>query len=217
MLLKLLKKEWALCLHPTSWIMLGLCTLILIPNYPYGVSFFYMTLAIFFLSMNARENHDVTFSMTLPVAKRDLVTGRFLLCMLLKLLSLLAAGLMILLHRVLVPVPNAAGMDANLALLGEGLILYGVFHLLFFPAHYRDVSRIGVPFLTASAAVFLLIVLEIVLCHALPLFRDVLDTPDPQYRGAKLIFVLLSAFFYALATWLALRLSQRHFQKLDIR
>ena len=108
-------------------------------------------------------------------------------------------------------------MDANLALLGEGLILYGVFHLLFFPAHYRDVSRIGVPFLTASAAVFLLIVLEIVLCHALPLFRDVLDTPDPQYRGAKLIFVLLSAFFYALATWLALRLSQRHFQKLDIR
>ena len=143
--------------------------------------------------------------------------GRWALKVCPELLSLLAAGLMILLHRVLAPVPNAAGMDANLALLGEGLILYGVFHLLFFPAHYRDVSRIGVPFLTASAAVFLLIVLEIVLCHALPLFRDVLDTPDPQYRGAKLIFVLLGAVFYALATWLALRLSQRRFQKLDIR
>lgn len=217
MLLKLLKKELALCLHPTSWIMLGLCSLILIPTYPYGVSFFYMTLAIFFLTMNARENHDLTFTLTLPVAKRDLVTGRFLLCVLLELLSLLAAGLMILLHRALSSVPNTAGMDANLALLGEGLILYGVFHLLFFPAHYRDVSRIGLPFLAASAVVFLLIVLDIILCHALPLFRDVLDTPDPQHIGAKLLFVLAAALFYALATWLSLRLSQRRFQKLDIR
>ena len=36
MLGKLLKKEWALCMHPAAWIMLGLSTLILIPNYPYN-------------------------------------------------------------------------------------------------------------------------------------------------------------------------------------
>ena len=40
MLGKLLKKEWALCMHPAAWIMLGLTALILIPNYPYAVSFF---------------------------------------------------------------------------------------------------------------------------------------------------------------------------------
>ena len=216
MVLKLLKKEWTLCLHPTTWIMLALSVLILIPNYPYGVSFFYMTLALYFICLTARENNDVTFTLTLPVAKRDLVTGRILLCVVLELLSLLIAGLMVLLHRTLIAAPNAAGLDANLALLGEGLILYGVFHLLFFPAHYRDVSRIGVPFLVSSAVIFLLIVAEIVLCYALPLFRDILDTPDPQHMTAKLVFFLVSAGFYALAVLFSLRLSQKRFVKMDL-
>ena len=52
MALKLLRKEWTLCLHPAALIMLGLSTLTLIPNYPYTVSFFYTTLGLFFISIN---------------------------------------------------------------------------------------------------------------------------------------------------------------------
>ena len=44
--MKLLKKEFRLCLHPTGLIMPMLGSMVLIPNYPYAVSFFYMTLAI---------------------------------------------------------------------------------------------------------------------------------------------------------------------------
>ena len=217
MLGKLLKKEWALCVHPAAYIMLGLCVLILIPNYPYTVSFFYMTLGLFFICTGARENHDVTFTRTLPVAKRDAVTGRFLLAVTLEGLSLLLAGLMVLLHRVLIHSPNGAGMEANLALLGEGLLIYGLFHLVFFPLHYRDVSRTGVPFLIASVAVFLFITLDVVLSYALTFWRDVLDTPDPEQLGAKLVFLVICVLFYLAATLLALRLSQRRFENLDIR
>ena len=214
---KLLKKEIALCVHPAAWIMLGLAVLILIPNYPYTVSFFYMTLGLFFICMGARENHDVTFTLTLPVEKRALVTGRFLLAMLLELLSLLFAGLMILLHNRLIHTPNGAGMEANIVLLGEGLLLYGVFHLIFFPLHFRDVSRVGVPFLLGSLVIFLLITLDVVLSYALPFWRDVLDTPDPAHLRTKLLFVLFCAAFYMLSSFLSLRLSQKHFLKLDIR
>ena len=217
MLGKLLKKEWALCMHPAAWIMLGLTVLILIPNYPYPVSFFYVTLGIFFISMGARENHDVTFTLTLPVEKRSVVRARILFAVELQLISLLLAVGMILLHRVLADAPNGAGMEANVALLAEGLILYGVFNLIFFPAHFRDVSRIGVPFVCASAAVFLLITADVVMSYALPFWRDVLDTPDPAQLRAKLAFLVLGALFYAAATFAALRLSQKRFLKLDIR
>lgn len=217
MLVKLLKKEWALCMHPAAWIMLGLAVLILIPNYPYAVSFFYMTLGIFFISMSVRENHDVTFTLTLPVEKRAIVTARICFAVELELISLLLASLMIPLHRALIQTPNGAGMEANLALLGEGFLLYGVFHLLFFPAHFKDTSRIGVPFLIASAALFLLITADVVMSYALSFWRDVLDTPDPAHLSAKLIFLLSCVVFYLIATLLALRFSQRRFLKLDIR
>ncbi len=214
---KLLKKELTLCMHPAAWIMLGLAVLILIPNYPYPVSFFYLTLGLFFICLGARENHDVTFTIALPVAKRVLVAGRFLLAMLLELLSLLLAGLMILLHSKLIHTPNGAGMEANIVLLGEGLLLYGVFHLIFFPLHYKDTSRVGVPFLLASLALFLFITADVVMSHALPFWRDVLDTPDPAHLRTKLLFVLCCAVFYMLASFMSLRLSQRNFLKLDIR
>ncbi|MDO4973872.1 MAG: ABC-2 transporter permease [Eubacteriales bacterium] len=217
MLGKLLKKEWTLCMHPAAWIMLGLAVLILIPNYPYTVSFFYMTLGLFFICMSARENHDVTFTLTLPVEKRAVVTARICFAVELELLSLLLAGGMIIVHRALISTANGAGMEANVALLGEGFLLYGVFHLIFFPAHFKDVSRVGTPFVLASAALFALITADVVLSYALPFWRDVLDTPDPANLGAKLVFLLICIVFYALATLLALRRSQHHFLQLDIR
>ncbi len=214
---KLFRKELRLCLHPAALMMLGLTTLILIPNYPYSVSFFYVMLGLFFVSQGARENHDVTFTLTLPVEKRAVVDGRFLLSAALELASLVLAGVMIALHRLLTDVPNGAGMDANLALLGEGLALYGVFNLLFFPAHFRDVSRIGVPFLVSSLVVFLLITADVILSYALPFWRDVLDTPDPRHVGTKLLFDAACLVFYFLTTVLALRVSRERFRRQDIR
>ena len=215
--MKLLMKEWKLCMHPMGYIMPLCAALVLVPGYPYSVSCFYTGLGIFFICLTARENHDAGFTLTLPVEKRALVTGRFLLAMLLELLSLLLAGLMILLHSTLIHTPNGAGMEANIVLLGEGLLLYGVFHLIFFPLHYRDTSRVGLPFLLASAALFLLITADVVLSYTFPFWRDVLDTPDPTQLRVKLLFDLGCAVFYALATFLSLRVSQKRFLTLDIR
>lgn len=217
MFMKLLKKELALCLHPMAWLMPLLTGLIMIPNYPYAVSFFYVTLGLFFVSMNARENHDVVFTLTLPVAKKDAVTGRFALAALVELFSLVLTLGVIALHNAVLGEPNAVGMDANLALPGLGFLVYGAFNLVFFPAHYKDVSRVGVPFLAASAVTFVLILAEIAAGYALPFWRDVLDTPDPAHPGAKLAFTAACAVLYALATLLALRRSQERFVKQDIR
>ena len=217
MIAKLLKKEFRLCLHPTLPIMLALSALTLAPNYPYAVMYFYLTLSFFFISVNGREQHDVTYSLTLPVAKTDIVTARVLFFVILELVQLALTGLMILLRRRILPDPNAAGMDANLVLLGEGFLCYGLFHLVFFPSYYRDVNKVGVSFVKSSTVLFAFIIVEVVLCYTVPLFRDVLDTPDPAHRSAKLLCLLICAVFYALATLLTLRISQKRFQQQDIR
>lgn len=213
----LLKKELSLCLHPAALLMLALSVLVLVPNYPYTVTFFYMTLGLFFICIGGRENNDVIFTMTLPVAKRDVVTARFLLTMLLELVLLLLVFGFVQLRRVILPDPNAAGMDANLTLIGEGFLFFGLFHLMFFPSYYRDVNRIGISFVKASIVSALFVAADIVLCYALPFVRDRLDTPDPQYLGAKLAFVGAALVVSLLCTFLALRRSQCRFEQLDIR
>ena len=214
---KLLKKELKLCLHPAAVIMLGLTLLILIPGYPYTVSFFYVMLGLFFIAQGARENHDVTFTLTLPVERRAVVDGRFLLTMVLELCSLVLAGLMIAVHNAVMSAPNPAGMEANIVLIGEGLFLFGVFNLIFYTGHFKDVSRIGGPFMLACTAVFLLVTADVILTYALPFWRDVLDTPDPQNMGVKLGFDAVCLVLFIAMTLLALTISRKRFQKQDIR
>lgn len=217
MLTGLLKKEFSLCLHPAAIMMLALSALTLVPNYPYTVMYFYSTLGLFFICLDGRENHDVIYTMTLPVAKRDVVTARFLTAMTLELVQLALALVFVLLRRRILPQPNAAGMDANFALLGEGFLFFGLYHLVFFPGYYRDVTKVGTNFVKGCVFAGVFVVGEIVLCYTLPFVRDVLDTPDPAHTGAKLAFLAVSALLYAVLTVLALRLSQRRFEAQDIR
>ena len=56
--MKLLMKEWKLCIHPTGYLMPLLAVLILVPGYPYGVCCFFVGLAVFFICLTAREDQD---------------------------------------------------------------------------------------------------------------------------------------------------------------
>lgn len=47
----LLQKELRLALHPTAPLFLCLSAMLLIPNYPYCVVFFYTSLAVFFICL----------------------------------------------------------------------------------------------------------------------------------------------------------------------
>ncbi len=215
--MNLLKKEFRLCMHPTAPMMLALCALILTPNYPYAITCFYMTLAIFFTCLTGRENHDAAYTACLPVSRRDMVRARMGLACILEGAQLLVCLGFIFLRPLIAATDNAAGMDANIALIGEGLIVFGLFNVLFFPRWYKDINKVGVPFLIASAAVFLYIVCAIVSTYAVPFVRDVLDTPDPAHLEEKLAFLAFAGLAFALLTFLGFRLSARRFEQVDLQ
>ncbi|NTV78068.1 MAG: hypothetical protein HGA25_02715, partial [Clostridiales bacterium] len=142
----LLKKEIFLSMHPTALIFLSFSFMLLIPNYPYYIIFFYTGLAIFFTCMNGRENHDVFYSVTLPIAKREVVKGRFTFVILLEGLQLVLSIPFAIIRQSMPLAGNQVGMDANIAFFGLSLMLMGVFNLIFFGIYYKNVTKVGKAF-----------------------------------------------------------------------
>ena len=215
-MINLLRKELYLAIHPTNWIFLSLSAMLLIPAYPLEVIFFYTMLGLFFLCLNGRENHDIEYSMTLPIRKSSIVHARIGFAVLIELTQLLLAIPFAVLRQKLMPDGNAVGMDANIAFFGLSLLLFGLFNVLFFTSYYKSPAKIGKAFIWSSAVVFLFITVEIVLDHTLPFLRDQLDTPDPQYLGAKLAALSVGALGFILLSWIADRVSARHIMALDL-
>ena len=83
-------KEWRLSMSPVPLLFLLLSGLILIPNYPYYVTFFYNGLGLFMLMQSLRENRDTAYLMLLPVTKAEMVRARFRTVVQLELLQVLA-------------------------------------------------------------------------------------------------------------------------------
>lgn len=212
----LLQKELRLALHPTSILFLLLSAMLLIPNYPYCVVFFYTSLGLFFLCLSGRENHDIFYSMLLPIQKSDVVTARFLTAVLLEGAQVVLAIPFAWLRQRLNPAPNLAGMDANLALFGFALLMLGLFNWVFFRLYYRNVEQVGKSFAIASVVTFLFLCLTEGMTHVLPLFRDQLDTPDPQFLAPKLVTLAVGLSGYLLLTGLTYRQCKRDFEALDL-
>jgi len=211
-----LKKEIRLAMHPTAPAFLLLSAMLLIPNYPYYVVFFYTGLAVFFTCQSGRENQDVLYTLLLPVCRRDAVKARFTLVILLEAAQMLTAAAFALLRKLLISAPNEAGMDANLSLFALALGLLGVFHIVFFPLYYKDVQKVGRAFLWGSGAVFAYILLAEAAVHVVPYVRDVLDTPDPAYMGQKLMALALGAAAYILLTAIAYRSAASRFERQNL-
>lgn len=212
----LLYKEFRLAMHPAAAIFLGLAAMMLIPNYPLTVTFFYSCLGVFFICLNGRENRDVFYTLLLPVEKRDPVRARVAMVCILQLGQALLCVPFLLLRSLYPSAGNVVGLDANLALLGFGFVEMGLFNLVFFPRHYKDPSKVGIPFLFGSLAVFLWAAFSEVLPHAVPFVRDRLDTPLFQFLPEKLAVFFCGLALYALMTWAACRLSEKRFERLDI-
>ena len=214
--MKSLMKEWKLCMHPMGYIMLLCASLVLVPGYPYGVTCFYMGLAIFFICLTARENHDAAYTLMLPVSRRDAVRGRILFCSVLEVLDLVLIAVFILVKKAIGDTPNPAGLDAGVALVGDAMIIFAIFNLVFFPNYYKDINKPGKAFSFAAIAVFLWIVLEIAGTYAVPFFRDVLDRPDPAYMSDKLLFAFGALALFVAGTAWSIQISTKKFEAVDL-
>ena len=151
----LLYKQFRLLCHPMTLIFCLFGAMVLIPNYPYSVTFFYVTLGLFFTFLNMREQKDIYYSALLPIRKRDAVKAAMVFTVFIELLSVVITALFCLLSARIQPgKDNAVGMDGNFMLLGVGFLLYAVFNLVFFTSLYRSGYKVGAAYVKANVALW---------------------------------------------------------------
>lgn len=215
---KLLKKEFALCLHPTAILFMFLAFLVFVPNYPYEIIFFFSSLSMFFICLTGRENGDLAFTCGLPVKKTQIPVARILMAVILQCALLLLTAVAIAIKEATFPADmqiNYAGTSANVALLGFGAMVLGLFNLIFFGMHFKNPNKVGIPFAVASTAIFIFIAMLIVLRWTVPFFMETLNTVDPENLLAKIIVLAVGLLVYALLTLCAVLLAKKSFKNVD--
>ncbi len=211
----LLYKEFRLVCHPMTPIFCLFGIMVLIPNYPYTVIFFYVMLGLFFTFLNIREQKDIYYSALLPVPKRDTVKAGCAFVVIIEVLSLVVLIPCSLLAVHLQPgKDNLVGLDPNLALLAAGFLLYAVFNAVFLPSFYANGYKVGVAFVKAVIPTTLaMIVLE-----ALPHFPALgwLDDMDAATQVRLLPVLIGSVLIYAGGMALTFWASAQRYEKVDL-
>ena len=211
----LLYKQFRLVCHPMTLIFCLFGIMVLIPNYPYTVIFFYVMLGLFFTFLNIREQKDIYYSALLPVPKRDTVKAGCAFVVIIEVLSLVVLIPCSLLAVHLQPgKDNLVGLDPNLALLAAGFLLYAVFNAVFLPSFYANGYKVGVAFLKAVIPTTLaMIVLE-----ALPHFPALtwLDDLDAATQVRLLPVLIGSVLIYAGGMALTFWRAAAQYEKVDL-
>lgn len=216
----LLAKEFQLVVHPSTYVLVLLGALVLIPNWPYAIVLLYGILMAFFNAQNAREMRDLAYTFALPVSRRDMVRARVFVMVIIELAMTAIMALCICLRPVLGIDAVAAtqpmvGLPANVALLGFSLATFGIFNLVFFALYFRNPTKIGVPFLVACIPATLFgIAFE-----AIPFVPveacALISAAGFANIGAQLVVLFAGIALFGLLSALAIGLASRAFATYD--
>ena len=211
----LLYKQFRLVCHPMTLIFCLFGIMVLIPNYPYTVIFFYVMLGLFFTFLNIREQKDIYYSALLPVPKRDTVKAGCAFVVIIEVLSLVVLIPCSLLAVHLQPgKDNLVGLDPNLALLAAGFLLYAVFNGVFLPSFYANGYKVGMAFINAVIPTTLAMGALEALLHFPALTW--LDDLDAATQVRLLPALIASVLIYAGGMALTFRASARRYEKVDL-
>ena len=211
-------KELKLSSSPLAFLFIAFGLMFFLPGYPILCGAFFVTLGLFQSFQTAREANDIVFSALLPIAKKDVVKGRFLFVGFIE-----CCGLILMLAAVIIrmtvlsevgPYRTNALMNANFFALGAALVIFGLFNLIFVCGFFKTAFKIGKPFVIYIIVAFL----AITLFEALHFFPGLgaLNAFGTDHLGLQLGLFAAGILCYAVLTALAYRRACGFFEKIDL-
>jgi hypothetical protein len=94
--------------------------------------------------------------------------------------------------------------------------MYALFNIVFLPIFYKTAYRAGIALLFASAAISLFIVAVEGSVQFIPALKSFLDTTAPTTQIAQIPILFAGMLIFAMATYLAFRVSASRFAKVDL-
>lgn len=192
--------------------------LFFLPGYPVLCGAFFVTLGLFFSFQAAREANDIVFSVLLPVAKKDIVKGKYLFVSMIEsgafLLMVLAVVIRMTVFSQAAVYRENALMNANFFALGMACVIFGLFNWIFAGGFFKTAYKIGRPFVTYIIVCFLVIFIAEALHHVPGLKRlNAFGTDDIVLQ---LIMLAAGILFFLLITVFACRRACKQFEKIDL-
>ena len=214
----LLKKEMRLSALLLTYLFIGFAFMTMLPGYPILCSVFFINLGIFQSFQSAREANDIVFSALLPVAKRDVVRGKYQFSVMIELcgfalMAVLTLVRMTALSDAAVYRQNAL-MNANPFYLGCALVIFGVFNLIFLGGFFRTAYSLGKPLITYIIVNFLLIGIAEALHHFPGM--EALNAFGFDHIGLQLSTLLAGAILYILLTVMSYNKACENFERIDL-
>ena len=217
-MLNILRKEMKLSASPLSFIFILFGLMFFLPGYPVLCGVFFVTLGLFQSFQTAREANDIVFSTLLPIAKSDVVKGKYLfVCLIESFASLLMAIAVVLRMTVFSQSTvylNNALMNANLFALGMALVIFGLFNLVFVGGFFKTAYKFARPFVTYIILSFLVIFAAEAL-HHIPGLQS-LNAFGTDSIISQLSLLIAGIVLYLLTTVISFRIACKRFEKIDL-
>ena len=189
-----------------------------LPGYPILCGAFFSALGLFQSFQYARDANDTVFSVLLPIAKKDMVKGRFMFVCMIELLTLAVMAVATII-RMTVMADSAvyrsnALMNANPFALGAAFVIFGLFNLIFVGGFFKTAYKLGKPFVTFIIVGFVTIGIFEVLHHIPGL--EVLNSFGTDNLAAQLLLLLAGIVIFIVLTLLSLRRACYNFERIDL-
>ena len=211
-------KELKLSASVLSYLFIAFGLMFFLPGYPVLCGVFFVTLGIYQSFQNARETNDILFSALLPIAKRDVVKGKYLFVCFIELCALAVMAVAVIirmsaLSSAAVYRANAL-MNANLFALGAAFYIFGLFNAVFVGGFFKTAYKFGRPFVTYIILCFLSIGIAETLHHFPAL--EILNSFGTENMALQLALLLAGMFAFFLLTFVSYRASCSRFEKIDL-
>jgi len=211
-------KEIKLSASPLAFLFIAFGLMFFIPGYPILCGAFFVTLGLFQSFQTAREANDIVFSALLPIAKNDVVKGKYLfVCFIeacaLALMTIAAVIRMTALADAPAYRANAL-MTANPFALGMALVIFGLFNRIFVGGFFKTAYKQGRPFVIYIIVAFLAISAAEALHHFRGLER--LNAFGTEHLGLQATLLAAGLLAFALITFLSYRKACRDFERTDL-
>ena len=214
----LLRKEIKLSASVLSYLFIPFGLMFLLPGYPVLCGAFFVCLGLFQSFQSAREANDIVFSALLPIAKSDVVKGKYLfVCLIEGCALILMAGAVALRMTVFlqsIVYRTNALMNANLFALGMACLVFGLFNWIFVCGFFKTAYKFGRPFVIFIIVAFLLIFAAEALHHVPGL--ETLNAFGTDHIVMQLVLLTAGVVLYVLITVLSCRRACKYFERIDL-
>ena len=213
-----LRKEMLLSASVLSYLFILFGLMFFLPGYPILCGAFFVTLGIFQSFQTAREANDIVFSVLLPIAKRDIVKGKYLFVCLIEGCAFLLMALAVILRMTVLSASvvyrSNALMNANFFALGAACVIFGLFNWIFVGGFFKTAYQFARPFVTFIILCFFMIFTAEALHHVPGLEKlNAFGTDDMAMQLYMLIAGILS---FLLMTIVSCRRACAQFEKIDL-